>query len=169
MNDNDAAPASLSRIKELIPKPFVNPKPATSTPAIEQVPPGETELQRFDRVLSRTEFKSLKAVLDNLGIVNSLMNAAIITTNTYQMFLAKLGYRTILVKQIHEQDCYSRLGPAGGIRAVLPVHDTATYSTMVTLVNYDSTLSTTFNAVDYYDDQLAKFKTQLMSRSGNAR
>jgi hypothetical protein len=52
---------------------------------------------------------------------------------------------------------------------VLPVHDTATYSTMVTLVNYDSTVSTTFNAIDYYDDQLAEFKTQLMSRTGNAR
>ncbi|MGC9943122.1 MAG: hypothetical protein ABSE48_14930 [Verrucomicrobiota bacterium] len=144
-------------------------KPAVSATAVEPVPVVETEQQRFDRVLARSEFKPLKAVLDNLGVVNTLMNAAIVTTNSYQTFLAKLGYRTILVKQIHEQDCYSRLGPAGGIRAVLPVHDTATYSTMVTLVNYDSTVSTTFNAIDYYDDQLAEFKTQLMSRTGNAR
>jgi hypothetical protein len=147
----------------------VNPKTPAGAPDIEPTPAVETEQQRFDRVLLRNEFKPLKAVLDNLGIGTTLMNAAIITTNSYQTFLGKLGYRTILVKQIHEQDCYSRLGPAGGIRAVLPVHDSATYSTMVTLVNYDSTVSTTFNAIDYYDDQLAKFKTQLMSRSGNAR
>jgi hypothetical protein len=84
------------------------------------------------------------------------------------MFLGKLGYRVIVVKQIHENDCYSRLGPKGGIRAVLPVHDMATYSTMVTLVNFDSTVTTTANSVEYYDGQLAEFKTQLMNRSGNA-
>jgi hypothetical protein len=84
------------------------------------------------------------------------------------MFLGKVGYRVAVVKQIHEQDCYSRLGPAGGIRAVLPLHDTATYSTMVTLVNYDLTLTTTANSIEFYDDLLAEFKTQLMNRTGNA-
>ena len=74
----------------------------------------------------------------------------------------------LVVKQIHEQDCYARLGPKGGIRAVLPLHDTATYSTMVTLVNYDGSVTTTAKAVDYYDHQLADFKTRLMSKSGNA-
>jgi hypothetical protein len=68
----------------------------------------------------------------------------------------------VLVPQIHEQDCYSRLGPAGGIRAVLPYHDTASYSTLVTLVNFDSTLTTTAKSVDFYDHQLAEFKTRLM-------
>lgn len=102
-------------------------------------------------------------------MAGALMNAAIITTNSYQMFLGKLGYRIVPVKQIHERDCYARVGPAGGIRAVLPVFDIATYSTMVTLVNYDSTVSTTFNAIDYYDHQLAEFKTQLMSKTGDAR
>ena len=128
---------------------------------------GESEVQRFERILLRPEFKQLKAVFDNLGIDVPALQAAIITTNSYQMFLAKLGYRIVVVKQIHENDCYFRLGPKGGIRAVLPVHDTATYSTMVTLVNYYSTVTTTTNAVDYYDDQLAEFKTRLMSRSGN--
>jgi hypothetical protein len=110
----------------------------------------------------------LKAVFDHLGADTATKVAALITTNTYQMFLGKLGYRVTVVKQIHEQDCYSRLGPAGGIRAVVPLHDTATYSTLVTLVNYDSTVTTTQKSVDYYDDQLAEFKTQLMNRSGNA-
>lgn len=128
----------------------------------------ETEAQRFDRILLRAEFKTLKAVLDNLGKDSTAMNAAIITTNSYQMFLGKLGYRIVIEKQIHENDCYSRLGPAGGIRAVLPVHDMATYSTLVTLVNFDSTIATTNKSVDYYDHQLAEFKTQLMNKSGNA-
>ena len=131
-------------------------------------PVSESEQQRFERILSRDQFKPLKAVFDNLGITVQMMQGAIITTNSYQMFLGKLGYRVIVVKQIHEQDCYARLGPAGGIRAVLPVHDMATYSTLVTLVNFDSTLTTTPKSVDYYDDQLAEFKTQLMNRSGNA-
>lgn len=57
----------------------------------------------------------------------------------------------------------------GGIRAVLPVQDIATYSTMVVLVNYDSTATTTANAIDYYDTQLREFKNQFMNRSGDAK
>ncbi len=136
--------------------------PAVIAPATDQPATSETEQQRFERILSRDQFKPLKAVFDNLGMAVPVMQGAIITTNSYQMFLGKLGYRVILVPQIHEQDCYSRLGPAGGIRAVLPVHDMATYSTLVTLVNYDSTVTTTPKSVDFYDDRLAEFKTQLM-------
>jgi hypothetical protein len=146
---------------------FMTKKPATAT-LIHEPPVSETEQQRFERILLREQFKPLKAVFDHLGMAVPVMQAAIVTTNAYQMFLAKLGYRVIIVKQIHEQDCYSRLGPAGGIRAVLPIHDMATYSTLVTLVNFDSTVTTTPKAVDYYDNQLTEFKTQLMNRSGNA-
>jgi len=142
-------------------------KPAPAAPAPSR-PPAETEPQRFGRILSREQFKPLKGVLDNLSLAVPLMQAAIITTNCWQMFLAKLGYRLVLVNQIHEQDCYSRLGPAGGIRAVLPVHDIATYSTMVTLVNYDASVTTTSKSVDYYDNQLAAFKSLLMNKSGDA-
>jgi hypothetical protein len=142
--------------------------PTAIAPATDRPTVSETEQQRFERILSRDQFKPLKAVFDNLGMAVPVMQGAIITTNSYQMFLGKLGYRVVVVKQIHEQDCYSRLGPAGGIRAVLPVHDIATYSTLVTLVNYDSTVTTTPKAVDYYDNQLAAFKTDLMNRSGNA-
>ncbi len=145
----------------------MNRKPATAVVAELPSAP-ETREQRFDRILAHNEFKSLKDVLKNLGKDTTTMNAAIVTTNSYQMFLGKLGYRMDVVQQIHENDCYSRLGPAGGIRAVLPVHDIATYSTLVTLVNYNSTVTTTPKSVDYYDDQLAEFKTQLMSKSGDA-
>lgn len=143
--------------------PVVSPSSARET-AIK-----ETDPQRFVRILARADFKPLKAVLDHLGTDHVVKTDAIITTNSYQTFLGKLGYRVVVVKQIHEQDCYGRLGPVGGIRAVVPLHDTATYSTMVTVVNYDSTITTTLKAVDYYDEQLAEFKTQLMSRSGDEK
>ncbi len=137
-------------------------KPAISTPSPDPTPVGETVQQHFDRILARDQFKTLKAVLDQLQKDATAMHAAIVTTNSYQNFLSKLGYCVILLPQIHEQDCYSRLGPAGGIRAVLPVHDIATYSTLMTLVNYDSTVTTTAKSVDFYDERLAEFKTQLM-------
>jgi len=143
-------------------------KPATIAPSIGETVTDETEPQRFERILSREQFKPLKGVFNNLGIAIPAMQAAIVTTNSWPMFLAKLGYRLVVVKQIHEQDCYGRLGRAGGIRAVLPIHDLATYSTMVTLVNYDATVTTTSKSVDYYDDQLAAFKVQLMNKSGDA-
>ncbi len=157
-----------SRARESFPpKNFVTNKPTIIKPISTPPPAAETEPQRFDRVLSRAEFKPLKSVFDHLDKDSTVMNAALVTTNSYQMFLAKLGYRVVVVKQIHEQDCYSRLGPAGGIRAVVPLHDTATYSTLVTLVNYDTSVTTTQKSVDYYDNQLAEFKTVLMHRFGN--
>ena len=86
----------------------------------EPPPRDETEQHLFDRILSQAEFKPLKAVLNELHIDQAAMRGAIVTTNCYTNFLGKLGYRVVLVKQIHEQDCYARLGPVGGIRAVLP-------------------------------------------------
>ncbi len=143
-------------------------KPADIAPVANPPPIRETEQQRFERILLRPQFKPLKAVFDKLGLAVPVMQAAIISTNCYQMFLGKLGYRLVVVAHLHEHDCYTRLGPAGGIRAVLPVHDIATYSTLVTLVNYDSSVTTTANSIEFYDDQLAKFKTQLMNKSGDA-
>jgi hypothetical protein len=164
--DNDPVPALRAGSRNYFRPNFVPNKPAINKPA-DQAPVIESEPQRFDRVLSRAEFKPLKDVFDQLGSDSTTMNAALITTNSYPMFLGKLGYRMVVVKQLHEQDCYTRLGPKGGIRAVLPLHNTATYSTMVTLVNFDSSVTTTPNSVDFYDDQLARFKTRLMNRSGN--
>ena len=166
MDDNGCV-VSRPTTSSFATKPIMINKSATIA-AVELPAAIETEAQRFDRILSRVEFKTLKAVFDNLGKDSTAMNAALITTNSYQMFLGKLGYRLNVVRQIHEQDCYSRLGPAGGIRAVLPVHDMATYSTLVTLVNFDATVTTTTKSVDYYDDQLTAFKSQLMNKSGNA-
>jgi hypothetical protein len=175
MNDNDLAvhpprPVALSlpdrELLIVMTKKIAAAPRAVAAPAI--IVAAETEQGRFARILIRPQFKPLKDVLDKLGVESPLLIAAIITTNSYPMFLAKTGYRVEVVKQIHEQDCYSRLGPVGGIRAVLPLHDTATYSTMVTLVNYDSSITTTANSIEFYDDMLAEFKTQLMNRAGNA-
>ena len=165
MNDTGGGPIGSAVSANYLHQKIVINKPAIAKP----IPPiAETEPNRFDRILSRTEFKPLKAVLDHLGMDSPAKVAALITTNSYLMFLGKLGYRVNVVKQIHEQDCYARLGPAGGIRAVVPLHNTVTYSTLVTLVNYDSTVTTTPNSVDYYDAQLAAFKVQMMNRSGDA-
>ena len=146
---------------------FVIKKTAIIKPVPEPAATSESDPERFDRVLSRAEFKPLKDVFAHLGVDSAMLNAAIVTTNSYPTFLGKLGYRLVIEKQIHENDCYSRLGPQGGIRAVVPLHDSATYSTLVTVVNYNSTVATTAKSVDYYDNQLAEFKTLLMSRSGN--
>ena len=163
MNDNDPAPVQPGRTQAPFPTNiFMTKKPATMKLMPDPPPSDETEQHLFDRILSQAEFKPLKAVLDELHIDQAVMQGAIVTTNSYSNFLVKLGYRIVLEKQIHEQDCYSRLGPAGGIRAVLPHHDIATYSTLVTLVNFDSTLTTTPKSIDFYDSQLAGFKTQLM-------
>ncbi len=164
MNDSDRAPVQPDRTQAPFPtKTIMTKKPATMRFMPDPPPRDETEQHLFDRILSQAEFKPLKAVLNELHIDQAMMRGAIVTTNSYTNFLGKLGYRVVLVKQIHEQDCYSRLGPAGGIRAVLPHHDMATYSTLVTLVNFDSTLTTTPKSIDFYDRQLAGFKTQLMN------
>jgi len=73
------------------------------------------------------------------------------------------GYRVVVVKQIHEQDCYPRLGPPRHPGCGLPLHNAATYSTLLTLVNYDFTITLRTNRFNYYDNQLAEFKTRLMN------
>jgi hypothetical protein len=68
----------------------------------------------------------------------------------------------VLEKQVHVQDCYSRLGPEGGIRVVLPYHDIATYSTLPTVVNFDCTVTTTPKSVAFFNDRLMELKSQLL-------
>jgi len=136
--------------------------PVSITPLPDEHGGGETTQQKFERILSLDRFKGLKAILDNLRVEREVICDAVSRTNSYPELMAKLGYRVVLTDQLHVQDCYSRLGPAGGIRAVLPYHDMATYSTLVTLVNFDSTLTTTPKSVSFFSDRLAELKTQLM-------
>ena len=121
----------------------------------------ETRQQNFERVLSREPFKGLKAVLDSLSSDRQSLREVVTGTNSYEELLARLGYRLTLTQQIHVQDAYSRLAPAGGIRAVLPYHDIPTQSSLPTLVNIDSTLTTTPKSVRFFNAMLAALKTQL--------
>src|SRR4029077_10577531 len=103
----------------------------------------------------------LKAILNSVSSNRSSLCAAVIGTKSYEELLAKLGYRMILVRQIHVQDAFSRLGKGGGIKAVLPYHDIPTQSSFPTLVNYDSTVTATPKAVAFFNETCAALKRQL--------
>jgi len=121
----------------------------------------ETGRKNLERVLSSEPFKGLKAILDSLSPDPEALWEAVNGTNSYEELLAKLGYRITLTRQIHVQDAFSRTGPAGGIKAVLPYHDIPTHSSLPTLVNFDSTLTTTQKSADFFNAMLAALKTKL--------
>ena len=144
-------------------KDFMTENSTTDNRAAAGLPGAETHPQRFERVLSLEPFKGLKAVLDSLRTDRAALLAEVNATKSYQELLEKLGYGVVLAPQIHVQDCYSRMGPAGGIRAVLPYHDMGTYSTLITLVNFDSTITTTPKSVSFFNDRLMELKKQLLN------
>lgn len=121
----------------------------------------ETRRQNFERVLSREPFTGLKAILDCLPPGPGELLEAVEGADSYEKFLAKLGYRMILINQIHVQDAYSRVSAAGGIKAVIPYYDIPTHSSLPTLVNLDSTVTTTPKAAAFFNQLLVAFKTQL--------
>jgi hypothetical protein len=121
----------------------------------------ETRLQKFESILSRERFKGLKAILESLSPAPEALYAGVNGTKSYEELLSKLGYRITLTKQIHVQDCYSRLGRAGGIREVHPYHDIPTQSSLPTLVNFDSTVTTTPKSAAFFNGLLAELKAQL--------
>jgi hypothetical protein len=82
-------------------------------------------------------------------------------TNSYEDLLARLGYRVTMTKQIHVADCYSRTGPGGAIRAVLPYFDIPTQSALPTVVNFDSTVTITPKSAAFFNELLGEFKRQL--------
>ena len=121
----------------------------------------ETRQQRFERILGQEPFKGLKAILDSLSRDRAALCDGVQGTNSYEELLAKLGYRVTVIKQIHVADSYSRTGPAGGIRAVLPYFDVPTQSALPTLVNFDSTVTTTPKSTAFFNAMLADLKRQL--------
>ena len=122
---------------------------------------GETRQQRFERLLSREPFKGLKAIFDSLTRDPAALWDGVNGTNSYEELLAKLGYRVTITKQIHVADCYSRTGREGGITAVLPYYDIPTQSALPTLVNFDSTVTTTPKSTAFFNGMLAELKRQL--------
>ena len=102
------------------------------------------KLQNFERVLSREPFLGLKAILAKISPAPEVLWGAVQTSNSYEDLLAKLGYKITLTKQIHVQDCYSRLGADGGImKFILPYHDVVSHNSFPTLINFDSTVTIT--------------------------
>ena len=121
----------------------------------------ETRQQRFERLLNREPFKGLKAILDSLTRDQQAVWDGVNGTTSYEDLVARLGYRVTVTKQIHVADCYSRTGPAGGIRAVLAYFDIPTQSALPTLVNFDSTVTTTPKSTAFFNGMLAELKRQL--------
>jgi hypothetical protein len=87
------------------------------------------------------------------------------TANSYEEMIAALGYRITLTQQIHIQDCYARVGSVGGIKTVLPYYDVPTQGSMPTLVNFDSTITTTPQAVRFFNQLLAALKLASLKLS----
>jgi hypothetical protein len=116
--------------------------------------------RNLERVLSREPFTGLKAILDSLSPRREALCEAVSGANSYEVLLAKLGYRITLTKQIHVQDAFSRLGPAGGIKAVLPYYDIPTQRSLPTLVNFDSTVTATPESAAFFNKMLAALRTQ---------
>jgi hypothetical protein len=123
-----------------------------------------TKQQNFEQVLSREPFKGLKAILDCLSPDREALREAVEGANSYEELVAKLGYKMVLTKQIHIQDCYSRLGTAGGIKDVLPYHDVPTQSSLPTLVNFDSTVTATPKSAGFFNVMLTALKTELKAQ-----
>jgi hypothetical protein len=124
----------------------------------------ESRQQNFERVLSREPFKGLKAILDSLSRDRQALFEGVNGTVSYEEFLARLGYRLTLTQQIHVQDAYTRVGLAGSIKAVLPYYDIPTQSSLPTLINVDSTVTTTPKSASFFNSMLAALRTQLTAQ-----
>lgn len=122
------------------------------------------ETQNFERILSREPFRGLKAIFDSLSPDRQALFEGVNGTSSYEEFLAKLGYRLLLTQQIHVKDAYSRVGSAGSIKAVLPYYDIPTQSSLPTLVNVDSTVTTTPKSASFFNAMLSALKTQLTAQ-----
>ena len=125
----------------------------------------DTTQQHFGSVLSREPFKGLKAVLDSLSTNQESLREAVRDANSYEDLLVRLGYQITLTKQIHLQDSYSRVGAAGGIKAVLPYYDIPTQSSLPTLIHFDSTVTTTAESAAFFNQMLRVLKTQLSGQN----
>jgi hypothetical protein len=125
----------------------------------------ESSQQQFERALSREPLRGLKAILDSLAGDREAVWEAVRASHSYDEFLGRLGYRITLTKQIHVQDCYSRVGVAGGIKTVLPYYDIPTQSSLPTLINFDGTVTTTPKAATFFNKLLSEFKTQLADQT----
>jgi len=123
---------------------------------------GEAEQKNLERILCRDGFQGLKAILEKVSPGQKTLFESVQGAKSYEDLLGRLGYKLNLTNQVHVQDCYSRLGPAGGIKAVLPYYDIPTHSSFPTLVNFDGTVTTTQKSAVFFNDLLGKIKRELV-------
>ena len=121
----------------------------------------EKRQQDFERLLSLEPFTGLKAILNSLSSDREALWEGVNSTNSYEELLARLGYRITLTKQIHLQDAFFKVAPAGDIKAVLPYYDIPTQSSLPTLINLDSTVTTTPKSAEFFNEMRAALKRQL--------
>jgi hypothetical protein len=129
------------------------------------IAPAETLCENFQRILSSEPFTGLKAILDKLSADPEALFANVQAATSYDELLRRLGYQITLTNQIHVQDCYARMGPAGGIKAVLPYYDIPTQSSLPTLVNFDSTVTATYKSAGFFNELFAVLKAQLRGQN----
>lgn len=127
--------------------------------------PAESLRENFLRVLASEPFTGLKAILDQLSGDADALFRSVQAADSYEQLLRNLGYQITLTNQIHVQDCYSRLGSSGGIKAVLPYHDIPTQSSLPTLVNFNATVTATHKSAAFFNEMLATFKAQLRGQN----
>jgi hypothetical protein len=125
----------------------------------------ESKQEKFERLLSQEPFKGIKAILKSLSPDREALYEGVNAATSYEDLLARLGFTVIVTKQIHVQDCYSRTGPAGGIKTVLPYHDIPTHSSLPTLVNYNSSVTTTVKSSAFFNQMLLKLKAQMNGKA----
>jgi hypothetical protein len=125
----------------------------------------ETRTGRFDRILSEVRFEGLKAIFERIAPDREALYSGILGSDTYEQLLVALGYRLNLTRQIHVQDCYARQGLPGGIKAVFPYHDIPSQSSLPTLLNSDSSLTTTPKAAAFFHALLLDLKKQLQAKA----
>ena len=119
---------------------------------------------RLEQLLGGPQFQGLKAILERLSPGRDQLPSLAAAANNYANLLACLGYRLTIVPQIHVQDCYERLGAAGGIKAVLPYHDIATQTSLPTLVNCDATVTNTPKSAAFFEALFLELKRQLQAQ-----
>jgi len=127
--------------------------------------PAETLCENFQRILATERFTGLKAILDHVSTDAEALFTSVQAAGSYDELLNRLGYRITLTNQIHVQDCYGRLGPAGGIKAVLPYYHIPTQSSLPTLVNFDSTVTATYKSAGFFNELFAGLKAQLRGQN----
>lgn len=122
-----------------------------------------TSKEGLHQLLSHEPFQGLKAILDRVSLDHSGLLEEIKSANNLEELLGRLGYKLTVTRQIHVQDCYSRVGQAGGIKAVLPYYDIPTQGSFPMLVNFDSTVTATEKSAAYFNEILKNLKRQLSS------